>query len=272
MPLRCIIDGKKGKKEIGKTTFGGHTFSVLRCSKCNLGYIYSSDKDLAKVLKKYYSGEYQKEYHEKKIPLKNLRESISRKLKIYYAQADSQLGFLKRNGINEKKTLCDLGCGKGEFLIWAEKKGYKSVGVEPDIERIRIAKKYMKRTQIKQAFLENKNLPKKDVYLMLHVLEHLENPIKVLKNLKKNNPKSFLFIEVPNTATREGLKTSMKEPHIFHFNKSNLKKLIEKTGWRVESVSIMEKKGIFRQLFWIFTNKDVCDNKKNGSVIRIFAK
>lgn len=191
MPLQCIIDGNKNRKNIGKTNFGGHTFNVLRCSKCDLGYIYSSNKDLSKVLKKYYSGEYQKEYHEKKILFKNLRESISRKLKIYYAQADSQLGFLKRNGVNDKKTLCDLGCGKGEFLIWAEKKGYRSIGVEPDIERIRIAKKFLKQTPIKKATLEDENLPKRDVFLMLHVLEHLEDPITVLNNLKRNNPKSF---------------------------------------------------------------------------------
>jgi len=98
------------------------------------------------------------------------------------------------------KTLLDVGCGKGEFLNVAEKKGWQVYGIEPSRNLANYAiEKY--NLGVKSTSLEDAGFPDSffDVVTLNMVLEHLDEPkstlIEINRVLKNNG---FLFIEAPN--------------------------------------------------------------------------
>jgi 2-polyprenyl-3-methyl-5-hydroxy-6-metoxy-1,4-benzoquinol methylase len=98
------------------------------------------------------------------------------------------------------KVLLDVGCGKGEFLDIAKKRGWRVYGTEPFGNLADYAsKKY--NLNIKTVPLENAGFSDSffDVVTLNMVLEHLDEPkhalIEINRILKNNG---ILFIEVPN--------------------------------------------------------------------------
>ncbi len=273
MPTRCIIDNSKEKEYVCQSSFANNTFKVVKCKQCGLLYIDAEDKKLEKILHGYYQGEYQKKYHSKKEFFKTFREKISRFLTIYYSQADSQIEFLKKNSILPGQTILDLGCGFGTFIVWLEKKGYLANGIEPDNQRAEKAKKYLKKGKITIGEIETAKFSNANAVTMLHVLEHLQNPIETLKEIKRKNPSSKILIEVPNCETKEVLELSTKEPHIYHFTPETIKKTIEKAGWRIIDTELADDRTSFwQQLKWLFFRKNVYKKSKNKRAIRILAE
>lgn len=69
--------------------------------------------------------------------------------------------------------------------------------------------------------------------ILSHLLEHVENPIQVLKEVKKAISK-LIVIRVPNATFHNSVHES--DNHIFTWNKNTLKHLLNKTfpGARVE--------------------------------------
>lgn len=273
MPTSCIIDNSKEKEFVCQSNFANNTFEITKCKQCGLLYIDCEDKKLKKILKGYYQGEYQKEYHSKKKWLNNLREKISRLLSIYYSQADSQIEFLKKNSILPGQKITDLGCGFGTFVIWLEKKGYLANGIEPDHKRAQKAINYLKKSKITITEIDPSKSFNSDTITLLHVLEHLQNPIETLKKIKKNNKSSKILIEVPNCQTKETLNLSAKEPHIYHFTQETIIKIIKKAGLSVIDIELAnERAGYFQQLKWLLFRDNIYKKSKNKRAIRILAE
>ena len=82
------------------------------------------------------------------------------------------------------------------------------------------------------------------LFVLSHVLEHLEDPKKFLSQLaKKASPDSRLLLAVPNINTVQGTRFAkywgywQVPVHITHFDKETLTNLANSSGWRVESCS-----------------------------------
>ena len=94
------------------------------------------------------------------------------------------------------KNILDFGCGKGDFLFKAQVLARSVCGVE-------INKKYLN-------FLNTHNIPciecieeigdaSLDTVFGFHCLEHLHNPIEILKGLRKKIVgRGYVIIEVPH--------------------------------------------------------------------------
>jgi ubiquinone/menaquinone biosynthesis C-methylase UbiE len=157
---------------------------------------------------------YTKKYHERsglnyqkdklfsKAGIANIFPALTRflykKADDYYYKVRSELW---KNFEGHKKVL-DVGCGSGTFLL-AAPAGHELVGTE--IIDTEIEKSKEKGLNVIKANL-NKKLPFEDAsfdgIIMSHVIEHLENPYKTLKELKrilKDGGK--LVIVTPNFAT-----------------------------------------------------------------------
>jgi ubiquinone/menaquinone biosynthesis C-methylase UbiE len=96
--------------------------------------------------------------------------------------------YIKRFTKNIK--LLDLGCGEGSGLVYLNKSGYKhTFGVEVSPERLRRAHKKLPTTTNLKKLMVNENLPFKnelfDVIVSLVVIEHTENPLKYLSEIKR---------------------------------------------------------------------------------------
>jgi SAM-dependent methyltransferase len=107
--------------------------------------------------------------------------------------------FSLRNFFNQKKDILDYGCGSGEFAA-ALSNFYKDKNIYTS-DVFKLDKKFI--PNVKKHYLINKGQLKNkkfDLILMRHVLEHIFDLNRFIKNIKKNlkNNDSQLIIEVPN--------------------------------------------------------------------------
>lgn len=89
-----------------------------------------------------------------------------------------------------RKRLVEIGCGKGFFLEMLLEKGFDVIGYDPTYEgeNHRVQRKYYTPGVLEQA----------DGLILRHVLEHIQNPISFLEQLKTANGGSgIIYIEVP---------------------------------------------------------------------------
>lgn len=99
-----------------------------------------------------------------------------------------------------KGRALDLGCGEGFYSEYLKEKGYFTIGVDNNEEMLeRVRGKYDELFNLDV----QKELPFRsnsfEIILALEVLEHLENPVKTIKEINKVLKKNGkAIISVPN--------------------------------------------------------------------------
>ncbi|MCM4167855.1 methyltransferase [Arenibacter sp. H213] len=138
---------------------------------------------------------------------------------------------------NDEKCLLDVGAGTGDFLIAAQKKGWKTIGVEPNHKAREKAKE--KGVEV-VAHLETVAKKKFNTITLWHVLEHLpdlEEQIKVLTGLLSEN--GTLIIAVPNYKSYDAIHykqywAAFDVPrHLWHFSKQSIEVLFGEHGFKI---------------------------------------
>lgn len=144
----------------------------------------------------------------------------------------------------QKGRILDIGAGTGEFLSVAKNDGWQTIGLEPSDRAKAIAKNKGVSFVENTSELENQSF---DVISMWHVLEHvpdLDKQIKELKRLLK--PTGTLIIAVPNFKSFDAKHygkfwAAFDVPiHFWHFSKTAIKLLFEKEGMKLEKVLPMK--------------------------------
>lgn len=148
-------------------------------------------------------------------------------------------------GFNPKKgKLLDIGAGTGDFLVMAQKNGWKIKGIEPSLKAKGIAETKGVSFVNGLSELEDHSI---DVITMWHVLEHVpdvEAQITELKRIVK--PDGTIIIAVPNyksyDAQHYGIFWAAYDVprHLWHFSKTSIKLLFAKQG--MELVKILPMK------------------------------
>jgi len=134
---------------------------------------------------------------------------------------------MKRFIKQKKFSWLDLGCGEGELVRLAVEQGIKAIGIDK------------KQGQPIEKF-QVRNLERYDVVSMYHVLEHLNNPVKVLRKIKTwLMPGGVLVIEVPlvNNLTEKFLGEKylvyLDKTHRHFWTEKQLEQLTAKSGWKI---------------------------------------
>lgn len=171
-------------------------------------------------------------YEDEDYRIVDVRKSIFFKLmKIEYSRI---LNVLKR--INAKlNSLLDFGCGKGNFLWFAKNKRWNVFGVETSVPRAEYARKVFN-LNISTEFYSGGKIgnTRYDVITLLHVLEHLPDPLNLLHELVRENlaEKGVLLIEVPNFNSIQSRLAKNKwihldvPRHISHFTEKTLTQIL----------------------------------------------
>lgn len=158
------------------------------------------------------------------------------------------------------KSILDFGCGAGGFLHLIKGITKDAAGLEIDnninnyINEEGI-KCYKQITEIQDKF---------DYITLFHVLEHLPNPIEVLKGLRKYlNPSGSIIIEVPNS--QDALLTLYKNKafadftywscHLFLFSKENLLNVFKQAGFNVKYIKQVQRYPLSNHLYWMSHQK-----------------
>jgi 2-polyprenyl-3-methyl-5-hydroxy-6-metoxy-1,4-benzoquinol methylase len=122
----------------------------------------------------------------------------------------------------------DIGCAAGE-LIKSIGQAFRceSMGIEPSVEY----RRYLSDNGI-QAVSSVENLPHErrfDLVTMVHVLEHIPDPVKYLRHLRENiiSPQGHLLVEVPNLLVH----TSFEPAHLYAFMRETLDATLRMAGF-----------------------------------------
>lgn len=161
--------------------------------------------------------------------------------------------FLKRYAsmnrfIEVKGKVLDIGCSTGVFLDLF-KAHWETWGVEPSESGERAKAKGHK---IVRSFFEKANLPKNffDLAILNHTLEHMDDPLLVLKKVKTLLKDSgVIFVDVPN-AGGLGAKILGKHwpyllplEHKHQFTRESFTGVFKKAGFQV--IHFESRSGIF---------------------------
>jgi len=133
-------------------------------------------------------------------------------------------------------TLLDVGCGNGAFLkaVSSVFPQWQLAGLEQnrlhyaEIMQIKgVARFYASFIEIDQKF---------DMITLIHVLEHISQPLSFLTELRQQlNPSGILLIQLPNLA--ESPFDLVVKDHCSHFTKRTLKWLVEAAGFSTMTVA-----------------------------------
>ena len=210
--------------------------SINHCKNCNLYISGNTKQEVIETVSELYKGDYWNE--------RNSETSINSE----YTDTDSQ--GKRRNWVSQflytkqyitGKTLLEIGVGAGQSILWFEEEGFDVSGIEPDGRNVSMINKVLKRGKVAKTSVEEFSSDKVfDVIWMSHVLEHLIEPVNFLKKIRNNLKKNgVFFIEVPNCEYEPMLQSSIeKNPHLYHFTKKALTKMVERTGYKIISCDI----------------------------------
>jgi len=245
----CFICDKEGKD------FELNNLAMRKCPGC--GLIWRRDFDLP--------SDYYQNLSTNQSTAKldqRYKNSLSR-IKLYKK-------FVNFNG------LCDIGTGEGIFLKVLKDRGYCNLyGLEPANENQEFGKK--NELNILQGSLDDLstviNNHQINTVSMFHVIEHLEDPLASLtKVFTEMKPEMKLIIETPNidgyAFRRQNFKHKLIYPeHLFYFNEKNLRKLLEKIGFKQVAAGKRDFNPASYSLSEILFKLGLKNHQNNGSLL-----
>lgn len=142
------------------------------------------------------------------------------------------------------QDLLDVGCATGFFLKAAVERGYNAHGVE--ISRYCVDHLVEPKALVHCGTLEEARYPnaKFDLITLWDVLEHLKDPRAILAECARiARPGAGLVLMTPNidglmARIMRGRWVCWEDPHIhlFYYGPSQIRRELERSGWRVKRV------------------------------------
>jgi SAM-dependent methyltransferase len=135
--------------------------------------------------------------------------------------------------------VADLGCGTGRWSRLCATKAKKVFGIDANPDTLEKAKLLGGGVDYLMIDLDTHlyELPVVDLTLMIHFLEHIENPLALLKGIRRKSKK--IVVEVPDFESDPLNYTRLwtKEPfyfdsdHLREFTLSEIQDLLRETDW-----------------------------------------
>ncbi len=151
------------------------------------------------------------------------------------------------DNIGSEDTVLDIGCGNGALTSDLAKKAQKVIGIDLNEKNIKFAKEKFSAPNVEYLIGDaTKDLPDRrfDVMVLSNVLEHIENRIEFLKQIKKIAPKVLIRVPMVNrdwiTLYKKelGLEWRLDKSHFTEYTLESFKDELEKVGLNLEKYSI----------------------------------
>lgn len=221
-----------------------HNYEMRVCSNC--GVVYQYPQITKEVVENFYRSNYRpssvinlEENKKISFPLHFEQTGISfQRFYNFYKIVTELLVQKKIKKIDNNSTFLDFGAYQGSFLYACKEEwNSKTIATDFNIEGLKFAKNYL---GINKTY-ESKNIYNDiydediDICTVIHVLEHLHEPVKFLDHVKKNilKNKGFIYIEVPSAES----STYDDPTHLFMFTKQSLAYLMNLAGYNVLHIS-----------------------------------
>ena len=208
-------------KEVIDHAVSKESFIICKCTTCEI--LFTNPRPTYDHIGRYYDFP---EYYSHDDSAKGLTQVIYQQVKkIAINQKIKLLSDLKP----KKGKLLDFGCGTGEFIFQAEKKGWKVIGVEPNKKARQQAVAKLDHRIHKELDSLDKD-ERFDVITLFHVLEHIHDlrktVKKIIKHLKSNG---YLLIAIPNPESYDAQLYQQNwagwdiPRHLYHFTSVSMK-------------------------------------------------
>lgn len=203
----------------------GSVFQIQKCNNCKTAFTTPKPSDLSQF------------YPEK---YRRYNPIVLNVLKALYNLRSAKWS----NGFKSPGVAIEMGCGDGVMLHSLRTHGWKVFGNERTLGAANFARHKLN-IPIFVGGIESLNpTPIADLIILFQVLEHLEDPIKTLKQLNPLlKPAGKLIIGVPNfggwQAKIGGAKwLHLDVPrHLFHFSPQSLQYCLNESGFAIAQVS-----------------------------------
>ncbi len=198
------------------------------CQNC--GFVF---QDLAKAKAAdpgFYEETYRKIYQSTEAPTaKDLRQQRLR--------ADHLVSFLRANRADHPRRVLDVGASSGLLLeTFRDNLKTEVVGVEPG-KAYRAQAEFKGIRMFESLDALRASQPEKfSLVSLVHVLEHMEDPVGELRQIKHNllHPEGWLLLEVPNLYAHDSFELA----HLSCFTQHTLTEMVNKAGYRVVTTKL----------------------------------
>jgi 2-polyprenyl-3-methyl-5-hydroxy-6-metoxy-1,4-benzoquinol methylase len=216
---------------------------IVRCTTC--GLVYAMPNVSVKAIVRDYVEMVDKDY---------LLEEKGRRRQAGIIL--SRIEKMKRRG-----KLLDIGCGSGLLLDEAKSRGWKVEGVDLSSWAKRYANEQFG-IRVFQGSLLKAAYPDQsfDAIVMLDVIEHLEHPKEVLKEIRRIlKHDGILYVSTPDIGSFwsrifGALWWGINKYHLFYFSKKTIEDLFRKYGF--ESIRYQAHPRVFSVRYWSKRLKD----------------
>ena len=218
---RCPLCEDNRSTTFDQRDFRGYQVVNKLCRNC--GLVYQSPQMTESELEIFYRSEYRQVYQGSEDPAK-------KDLAVQKARAEILTNVLKSAGVEKIRRFADIGSSSG-LLLEKIRHDYQCqvIGIEPgeayrDYSDNKGLKIYESLESVRRA-----GEAAFDLISMIHVLEHISDPVEYLKQLRKTflSSDGKILIEVPNLYAHDCFEIA----HLTSFSRHTLHEVMKKAGY-----------------------------------------
>jgi trans-aconitate methyltransferase len=219
--LICPMCGGKDSKEFDRRQFRGFVVRNRLCKNC--GLVYQSPRMSDSEIDQFYAAEYRQLYQGTEGPSK-------KDIFVQKERAKNLVILLKKNGVVRLTSHLDIGCSAGELILSVESEFHnQAYGVElgEAYRNYCLANSLAVYPSLEE--LKKVNPLPFGLISLIHVLEHLPDPVNYLTELRENwlDPAGWLLVEVPNLYAHDCFEIA----HLISYSRHTLSQSLLRAGF-----------------------------------------
>lgn len=202
--------------------------STVGCTTC--GLVQTNPRPNAQALNDFYRLDYRRFYQGTRQPDQEYISAHRKDVRLRYTTDF----FATQLALPPEAVVLDFGCGEGSLFAAMRAAGYTGdfFGVELNAEFGEYASQLGNAT----VFNDVKSPRPVDLVVINHVLEHLLDPVGMLRRLAGVlSPQGRIYIDVPDAEAYEGIN-DLHIAHLLHFTERTLRQVALAAGLSVERV------------------------------------
>ncbi len=239
--IDCILCRNAGQRPLfTKPAENGELFRLVQCTSCGLRYL--SPRPAPDEIGRYYTRKYFTRRTDRGYDdyfSDELRREIERVMELNLRD----LGFYRfEESLTDPRRVLDIGCAAGYFVAYMKNRGWDSQGIDISADCVRHAKERLSLDVRCGDYLTGEYRDKFHLITLWASLEHLHRPDLFLEKIHSDLAEGGrLYL----TTCRAGGASFMRffgqnwrfynfPEHLYFFSYSQLKRLLEMKGFRVE--------------------------------------
>lgn len=221
--LKCPLCGKSQARVLSEMESFSFKVRYYLCQVC--GFVFQNPGESAAANPAFYEDTYRQLYQSTEEPTaKDLRQQRLR--------AEYQLNLMQNHGVCRLWRALDIGASSGILMQTInEAYGPEMIGVEPGNAYRKLAEEKGFKLYPSLEQLQANETTRFDLVTMMHVLEHLEDPLGTLSEIRTNllSENGFLLVEVPNFYAHDSYELA----HLSCFTEHTISEMLKQAGFDI---------------------------------------